>query len=731
MIHVDVGNVRAPLACSVVAMARLFFVIVLFAAPMVHAQGDPLARAAELTRNHSDEAALAAMSRLSPSVQRQGRTRYLRARLLDRLARYSDAAAAYPTGADAAALPDPVRQDAIRRRAIALLRVHRCGPARELLGAAASDPVIEARLAECALASGDLASALTQLRTVTRRRSESIDLFAAQLQLAQALVQSGERDEAIEILTALVVERPDHPEAEAALTLRRELRASAAPELTFDQHMRRAERFYEVRRYDESLRELEATGRPRRRPELRRWLHVYGMSLYDERQRYEDAARVLAESAALDGAFAADDQFHSARALSRADRDADAVAAYRRFALDHPEHAKAPEALYLAAWLELRRGMRGADRRMQRFLRSALAQRVPELAREASWLIALGAFERGQHTRAATLFTTYAESHGDVLVRARGLYWTGRARHAAGDRARAIRAYRDAMRVEPLHWYALLARQRLLELGEDPGPPFADAAEAGEAPGGSMQLPEEVRFYAALGLRNDARQALEPHEAALRSSGDDGLYALVSAYAELDEPARVRRLVTGAGLLRRQAQPGPRDRWLWDALYPRPWRDRVRTAASGVGLTPAHLYSIMWQESGFNPDAVSYADAIGLMQLLPSTATRVAEQNGLSFSREMLFDPGTNIRLGASYVGGLCTRFGVPLCFAAFNAGGHRVEQWLAQQGETDLDLFVERIPYAQTRNYVRRVTTHLAHYQYFENPARGWPFSLPARVAP
>ncbi|MCZ7686817.1 MAG: lytic transglycosylase domain-containing protein [Sandaracinaceae bacterium] len=169
-----------------------------------------------------------------------------------------------------------------------------------------------------------------------------------------------------------------------------------------------------------------------------------------------------------------------------------------------------------------------------------------------------------------------------------------------------------------------------------------------------------------------------------------------------------------------------------DAAYPRPWAERAGAAASAVGLTPAHLYAVMWQESGFDPDAVSYADAIGLMQLLPATAERVAEGAGVELTRDMLFDPAVNIRLGARVRGQLAERFGVPLCFAAFNAGGHRVQAWLEERGEIELDLFVEHIPYNQTRNYVRRVTTHLAHYLYLEDPSRGWPpLELPRTVAP
>jgi soluble lytic murein transglycosylase len=712
-------RVRGPLPYIVTALGLLGAVAPAAAQPP---------ELAELVRAHADAAALAALDRMPAGQRGTPRLRYLRARLLDRLGRFAEAADGYPTGAGAAALPGAIQRDAARRRAVALARAGRCDAAREALRELGRHPLAHARMAECALSAGDLGTAVTELREVVQRGARVVDLVAARLALAEALARQGQRDDAIGELTTLVVERPEHPEAALAWSALEALRGEPVA-LSFDRRLRRAERFRQVRRPLDALTELDTVGRPTERAELRRWLHVRGMALYDHRRRYAEAAEVLAESARLGGPHAADDQFHAARALSRADRDLEAVAGYRQFAADHPGHDKAPEALYLASWLELRHRVPGAEGRMQRFVRSPQARRDPVWMREGLWQLALRAFERRQYPRAAELFAAYAATDAQTLVRARGLYWLGRARQGQHDRRGALAAYRDAMRVEPLHWYALLARQRIVELGEDPGPPFPLPPEEGEGPSASVQLPEEVRLLLELGLHHDARDALGEHEGAIRSAG--GLPALVAAYTAVESPSRVRRLASSAAFVRSGHTPGPRDRWRWEAAYPRPWASRVETAAQAAGLEPAHVYAVMWQESAFDPDAISYADAIGLMQLLPSTARRMAEQLGVELTRDMLFDPAVNIQLGTAYVGSLASRYGVPLCFAGFNAGGHRVQAWLAAQGEVELDLFVERIPFTQTRNYTRRVTSHLAHYLYLEHPERGWPLELPRTVAP
>ncbi|MFK7988163.1 MAG: transglycosylase SLT domain-containing protein [Sandaracinaceae bacterium] len=701
--------------------------VILFAVgvgmPVLASAQVELDRVVTHVRRDHDVEALRALDRLTPADRRTPRVRYLEARLLDRQGRFTEAASLYPTDADS--LPPPVQRDARRRAAVAFVQSGACARALPLLEGD-DNPLSQARRAECTLANGDFADAVAQYRAVVRRDHASVDLFAARFGLAEALTRSGDRAEAVEVLTALIVERAEHPEvarAEAALT---EL-LGHAPTLSFEREMDRVDRLMEVRRYRDALARLDDIPRPARGPARVRYLHTHGMALFRERHHYAEAAEVLTESAALRGAHAGEDEFHAARAMSRDDRDAEAVRAYRAFARRNPRHARTGEALYLAAWLDLRLGTRGAAGRMDRFLRSRHGR--GRFAREARWQLAMADFVEGRHARAETRFEAYASLSADTLVRARGLYWRARAREARGARTAALAAYREVLYVEPLHWYALLARQRIEAMDETAPPPFPDGPEPGASPTAEPELPASVRFYADLGLLRDARAALRGQERSFRrEAGPEGL---VHAYTRLASPNRLVRLFGGPATTRRQQTPGPADRWRWDAAYPRPWEPEVREAAQAAGLEPAHLYAIMRQESGYDPSAVSYADAIGLLQLLPSTAERVAQRLGQPVSRAQLFLPEVNVRLGAAYVGTLEDDLGIPLAFAGFNGGEHNVHRWLTASGRTELDLFVEQIPFVQTRNYIRRVTTHYAHYRYLEDPDGGWPITLPTHVEP
>ena len=135
---------------------------------------------------------------------------------------------------------------------------------------------------------------------------------------------------------------------------------------------------------------------------------------------------------------------------------------------------------------------------------------------------------------------------------------------------------------------------------------------------------------------------------------------------------------------------------------------------------PAIVYAIARQESGFDPHAVSSAGAKGLMQMIDSTAKRTAEQIGVNFDvARLTSDAAFNARLGAAHLGELIAEQGGSpiLTFAAYNAGGRRVKEWIEAYGDprtpgVDPIDWVERIPFEETRNYVQRVMENWTMYQ-------------------
>jgi len=153
----------------------------------------------------------------------------------------------------------------------------------------------------------------------------------------------------------------------------------------------------------------------------------------------------------------------------------------------------------------------------------------------------------------------------------------------------------------------------------------------------------------------------------------------------------------------------------YELLYPRPYDAEVRRSAQLTGLPQALIYAIIRQESLYRADAASSAGALGLMQLLPSTAKTTARRAGLAEpTRTSLLQPSTNVPLGSSFLRSLLDRAGGqwPLAIAGYNAGPGAARRWLAST-PVETDMWVENIPYNETRAYVQRVHWHSLVFEW------------------
>jgi len=150
--------------------------------------------------------------------------------------------------------------------------------------------------------------------------------------------------------------------------------------------------------------------------------------------------------------------------------------------------------------------------------------------------------------------------------------------------------------------------------------------------------------------------------------------------------------------------------------YPLPWQQQFESFSSAASISPTWAYGIARSESLFMRDVRSSAGAIGLMQLMPKTGRQVAKEIRLPYSGlTTLTDPESNIRLGTSYLGQMAERFdgNAVLATAAYNAGPHRVDRWLPDSGSEDARIWIENIPFNETRKYVKRVLSAQAIFHW------------------
>lgn len=159
---------------------------------------------------------------------------------------------------------------------------------------------------------------------------------------------------------------------------------------------------------------------------------------------------------------------------------------------------------------------------------------------------------------------------------------------------------------------------------------------------------------------------------------------------------------------------------LWDELqtrFPIVYQDHVSKAAKQTSVNPLLIFAVARQESAFMADAKSPAGAVGLMQLLPSTAKQTAQKNGMSFHPQDLIQPAKNIALGSRYLDYLLEVFDGNriLAAAAYNAGPSRVRKWMNKDKNAQLpyDVWIETIPFKETRGYVQNILSFSVIYAY------------------
>jgi soluble lytic murein transglycosylase len=299
----------------------------------------------------------------------------------------------------------------------------------------------------------------------------------------------------------------------------------------------------------------------------------------------------------------------------------------------------------------------------------------------------------------------------------------------AGDLEDAKNRYVTILAEQPLGYYMLLAFARLRAISEDLARSSMDAAVAREPAGAfltrnhaELSSPAFARFERLLEVGEIDAARHELHAGGLMGDGvDPEVLWTVAWLFDLGGAPELGHSFARARLLDyREHWPAGRWRVAWEAAFPRPWAALVTRESEATHIPAPLTWAIMREESAFNPDARSVADAIGLMQLIAPTARATARGTQLPYDEDSLRRPEVSIALGTRLLSSLRASFPANrlLAIAAYNGGSRAVRRWLGERAGDDFDLFVERIPFDETRAYIKRVLASEAAYAYLYEPA-------------
>ena len=495
------------------------------------------------------------------------------------------------------------------------------------------------------------------------------------------------------------------------------------------------------RRYDTVVSDAKALGRRSGLPNAAKCELAYleGSAVFKQRQRaasrpvFERAAPLCAKAGERD--LEVKSRFQGARARYAEGHFVKAGRAFEALALDHGDHSYADDAWIKAgeAWES-----GGKPSEAAHAYRQALA-RHPEgdMRQEARRRLLLMAFDDASSEVAVNELESFLAAK-DVSAdeRASLHYFLGRAKARHAGQAHAGRDdYLQAIRLRPIGYASLQSLSRLREIGDDELALGLDllASEAESLP--ALSLPgvdpsgeARARLWARLGQGERAWEALE-------ELGIKG-WPAVALLSEAQAWPEAQRRLADLGTAWRQQVPSKRTRAHWELAHPQPFSEFITPGEAEHGVPPLLTFAIMQTESRFDPDVTSWAGARGLVQLMPATARDLASRAGITLEEGDLFRPEVNLDLGMRYLARLSARRGgtaaaASLAAPSYNAGAGAVDRWVSEAPERELDLFIEAIPYDETRKYAHSVMARWFAYRWLYGsgePAERVPF-LPLEI--
>src|SRR5579863_8212059 len=358
-----------------------------------------------------------------------------------------------------------------------------------------------------------------------------------------------------------------------------------------------------------------------------------------------------------------------------------------------------------------------------------LAEHFPDnkSAAAAHWRAGWLSYRQGQFADAARIFDEQIKLYPSDTTTASALYWRARLYETVDHKpASAIANYHQISRVYQHYFYAQMARDRLKAMG-DMSPVESnqpDRFQSSTVPHLDASFPTDsphlakARLLANAGLNDYIAQEI----AADPDSASWSALAEAQIYASYGETFRAMRALKKALPYASSASVKSIPLAYWRILFPEQWWDTIKAESEKNNLDPYLVASLIRQESEFNPSVVSYANAWGLMPLLPSVGKQLAREEGMkNFQTFQLLDPETNIRLGTRYLRQMMDHFGgnPEYALAAYNAGDSRVDEWQNAGPYSGIDEFVESIPFTQTRDYVEGILRNMETYKAIDDYAK------------
>lgn len=420
--------------------------------------------------------------------------------------------------------------------------------------------------------------------------------------------------------------------------------------------------------------------------------------------KYAQAITYL-ERVPRDHARGGDARFLLARASYRNGEQERGSRIFRSIVQEYPGSPVAARALYFLGDLAQDDG--NTSEALRYFQEAANAQIKADESGLAMMRAAGILYSRKDYGSAYRTYEAYRARYPNGAYSGQATYWAAQSAAKIGNASKANELYRLLNDSQPISYYGMRASYQLGDsalIAGLPAGPGSDAATVKTVKTGldRWELLRDVAWNEAAAHELSRQKS--------RFNGDNSaLYVIAEELQERAAPHLA--ITTGRELLSSGAE--------WDArllriMYPMPYEQLIKRESRAHGLDPHFVAALIRQESRFNKEARSGAGAIGLMQVMPATGKQLARKAGIKrVTPETLTDPGVNVKLGTRFLADMLRTYRrADLALVAYNAGPTRASRWRSFPEFSTPELFVERIPFEETRDYVKIIMLNTAIYK-------------------
>lgn len=525
----------------------------------------------------------------------------------------------------------------------------------------------------------------------------------------------------------------------------------------------RGEIFYNLYLYESALAEYKIILNKAKSTTIDETLNIktlyrVGMCYFNE-NNYSASKEYLLSSykKSPSGTFADDNLYFLGRVDTNLNLDSSAIERYALLLEKFPSSNYADDALYRTGRIYFF----GNDFENARKYFKRIVNEYPNGDRlsDAYWELGWIEYKIEDFTSAVSTFEGMSAKFKGALLGEKAMFWQAKSLQKLGNKVKALSLYKEIVTQRTYSYYTFAAKKYLEEAGQtvdlgnintsvypdnpqigsllpdvyedldkstntSGGAAKADtgsSAGTGTTPQNASESTDRIVFShidkAKELLIIEFYQSADKEIEAAHNQFEDNteILQLSTLYLKAMDYINSQKVISGNYSKLSNNLKSPYKDYLYYLIYPYGFPEYLKKYSSEFGVDPLFVLAVIREESRFDPEAGSFAGALGLMQVMPATGKGIANSLGIkNFSSQMLLDPETSIKMGCFYLSEQLKKFNGNKYFAsgAYNGGPGAMGSWISEMGDKNIDEFIELIPYDETRNYIRKVMGSYFFYQ-------------------